>query len=135
MALNARDKKLAELLATNMPEYKAYVEAGFSAKTAGSHASRSIDKKMRNNAEFKKYYDSLVQPALEAEERESMKRRMTADDINAFWESIINDPDARPKDKLRASENRAKALGMFIEKQQVEMTGAVPVIMKDDVCE
>ena len=40
-------------------------------------------------------------------------------EINAFWTDIMRDEYQEPKDRLKASELRARAAGGFIEKVQV----------------
>lgn len=40
-------------------------------------------------------------------------------EINAFWTDIMRDKYQEPKDRLKASELRARAAGGFIEKVQV----------------
>ena len=41
------------------------------------------------------------------------------EEINAFWTAMMRDGDADRRDRLKASELRARAAGMFTEKIQV----------------
>ena len=43
------------------------------------------------------------------------------EDIYEFWTKVLNDPDAKMNDRLKASEYLAKAKGAFIEKRQVQV--------------
>ena len=54
-------------------------------------------------------------------------------EINAFWSEVIRDEGADMKDRLKASELRARAAGGFVD--QVRLTGAVPVVIcgADDI--
>ena len=42
-------------------------------------------------------------------------------EINAFWTEIMRDETQEPKDRLKASELRARAAGGFIDKQEVSL--------------
>lgn len=125
--LNERQRKLAENLAKGMSELQAYIQAGFNDKWAEKNASTHI-KKLRNNKEFSKYFDSLLAP-------ERNKRIKSVDDVQEFWASVLDDPDASYQDKLKASEYIAKSRGMFVNQQKVELSGGLPVFIRDDVNE
>jgi hypothetical protein len=43
------------------------------------------------------------------------------EDIYAFWTGVLNDPNAKMNDRLKASEYLAKAKGAFIEKRQIQV--------------
>ena len=43
------------------------------------------------------------------------------EDIFKFWTDVLNDPNARMTDRLKASEYLAKAKGGFVEKRQVQV--------------
>ena len=43
-------------------------------------------------------------------------------EINAFWTDIMRDEYQEPKDRLKASELRARAAGGFIDRQEVTLT-------------
>lgn len=51
-------------------------------------------------------------------------------EINAFWTETMRDETAERRDRLKASELRARAAGMFVERLNV--TGAVPVVICGD---
>lgn len=41
------------------------------------------------------------------------------EELHAFWTSMLRDDAHEPKDRLKASELQAKALGAFVEKREV----------------
>mgnify|MGYP002543685636 FL=1 len=43
-------------------------------------------------------------------------------EINAFWTDIMRSEEQDPKDRLKASELRARAAGGFIDRQEVTLT-------------
>lgn len=47
------------------------------------------------------------------------------EEIYAFWTSVVRDEERELRDRLKASELRAKAMGAFLDR--VEHTGAVEV--------
>lgn len=49
------------------------------------------------------------------------------EEINAFWTAIMRDEEADRRDRLKASELRARAAGMFIDR--VNLSGAAPVVI------
>lgn len=52
------------------------------------------------------------------------------EEINAFWTATMRDENESTKNRLKASELRARAAGMFVERLNV--TGAVPVVICGD---
>ena len=51
-------------------------------------------------------------------------------EINAFWTEVLRDEEADIKDRLKASELRAKAAGGFVS--NVTLTGSIPVVICGD---
>ncbi len=51
-------------------------------------------------------------------------------EINEFWTTVMNDPEARMQDRLKASELRAKAAGGFIN--DVNGGNTVVILSGDD---
>lgn len=50
------------------------------------------------------------------------------EEINRFWTDIIRDGEADMKDRLKASELRARASGMFTDRLNVEGTARIVVV-------
>lgn len=44
------------------------------------------------------------------------------EEINAFWTDLIRDEEADMKDRLKASELRARAAGGFLDRQELTLT-------------
>ena len=53
-------------------------------------------------------------------------------EINSFWTCVMNDSSQKIRDRLRASELRAKAAGGFIDRKQVEVKGESVVFISGD---
>ncbi|MBO5746124.1 MAG: terminase small subunit [Clostridia bacterium] len=53
-------------------------------------------------------------------------------EINSFWTRVMNDSSQKTRDRLRASELRAKAAGGFIDHRQVEVKGESVVFISGD---
>ena len=52
------------------------------------------------------------------------------EEINAFWTATMRDENESTKNRLKASELRARAAGMFVER--LDVTGTVPVVICGD---
>ena len=53
-------------------------------------------------------------------------------EINRFWTQVMNDETLDMKDRLKASELRARAAGGFIEKKSVDIKGGSVVFISGD---
>lgn len=56
----------------------------------------------------------------------------TMEDINRFWSETMNDPNVEMKDRLKASELRARAAGGFIDRKTVDVKGGSVVFISGD---
>ena len=65
---------------------------------------------------------------------ELLDRGRVADmaEINAFWSDTMRDDTADMKDRLKASELRARAAGAFIERREVVAAQTITVKLTDD---
>lgn len=54
------------------------------------------------------------------------------EEINRFWSKVMNDETVEIKDRLKASELRAKAAGGFIEHKTVDVKGGSVVFISGD---
>lgn len=77
------------------------LKAGYSENYANHRAYKLLE-----NVEIKKYIQELSK-------KDTQKRIATAEDVQAFWTSIMNDKEQNPKHRLRASELLAKVQGLF----------------------
>lgn len=56
----------------------------------------------------------------------------TMEDINRFWSETMKDPNVEMKDRLKASELRARAAGGFIDRKTVDVKGGSVVFISGD---
>lgn len=68
-----------------------------------------------------KFKDLLEARQKELNDSITSKTVAELEDIYEFWTGVLNDPNARMTDRLKASEYLAKAKGGFIEKRQVQV--------------
>lgn len=65
---------------------------------------------------------------------ELLDRERVADmaEINAFWSDTMRDDTADIKDRLKASELRARSIGAFIERREIVGAQTITVKLLDD---
>ena len=81
------------------------VQSALKAGYSNSYANH-LAYKLLENIEIKNYIKEL------SKDGES-KRIATAEDVQAFWTDILNNPEEQTKNRLRASELLAKVQGLF----------------------
>ena len=91
-------------------------------------ASRNAGYKGSNNSlramgyqNKEKFKDVLEARRKELQDAITSNAIAELEDIYEFWTKVLNDPDAKMNDRLKASEYLAKAKGAFIEKRQVQV--------------
>lgn len=69
-----------------------------------------------------------------ADRDELLDRARVADmaEINEFWSDIMRDDTADIKDRLKASELRARSIGAFIERREIVGAQTITVKLLDD---
>ena len=77
------------------------LKAGYSDNYANHRAYQLLE-----NVEIKNYIKELSKS-------DEKKRIATAEDVQAFWSSIMNDDNQQMKARIRASELLAKVHGLF----------------------
>lgn len=68
-----------------------------------------------------KFKDLLEARRKELQDALTSKSIAELEDIYEFWTEVLNDPNTKMNDRLKASEYLAKSKGAFIEKRQVEI--------------
>lgn len=68
-----------------------------------------------------KFQELLKARKQELDEQLTSKTIAELEDIYEFWTNVLNDPNSKMNDRLKASEYLAKAKGAFIEKRQVQV--------------
>ena len=69
-----------------------------------------------------------------SDREELLDRDRVADmaEINAFWSDTMRDDTADIKDRLKASELRARSIGAFIERREIVGAQTITVKLLDD---
>lgn len=83
---------------------KSAIMAGYSPKYARGNAYKLVARK--DVQEYIKYINSQAESSL-------VRHISTVEEIQGFWSDVMNSGSWEMKDRLRASENLAKAKGMF----------------------
>lgn len=105
--------------------YKQGKTAAEAARLAGYRGNNSDVIGSQNLVKLGKYV---------ADRDELLDRARVADmaEINAFWSDTMRDDTADMKDRLKASELRARAAGAFIERREVVAAQTITVKLTDD---
>lgn len=100
--MNEKQRRFAELYATNPNATEAARAAGYSERTARSQGQRLL-----TNADIQKYIKELQAEA-------TAERIATMTDVKIFWSDTMKDKEIKRADRLKASELLAKAAGAFL---------------------
>lgn len=111
--MTPKQRRFVELYNGNATE--AAIAAGYSRKTA-----RSIGQRILTNVD--------VAEAIKAREDKELRHFIAnREERQRLWTEIMNDPEMKTSDRLRASELLGRSEGDFIERQAVELSGSVNV--------
>ena len=115
--MTPKQRRFVELYNGNATE--AAIAAGYSRKTA-----RSIGQRILTNVN--------ISEAIKAREDKELRPFIAnREERQRLWTEIMNDPEMKTSDKLRASELLGRSEGDFIERQAVELSGSVNVFLTD----
>lgn len=105
--------------------YKQGKTAAEAARLAGYRGNNSDVIGSQNLAKLGKYV---------ADRDELLDRARVADmaEINEFWSDTMRDNTADIKDRLKASELRARSIGAFIERREIVGAQTITVRLLDD---
>ena len=105
--------------------YKQGKTATEAARLAGYRGNNSDVIGSQNVVKLSKYI---------ADRDELLDRDRVADmaEINAFWSDTMRDDTADIKDRLKASELRARSIGAFIERREIVGAQTITVKLLDD---
>lgn len=105
--------------------YKQGKTAAEAARLAGYRGNNSDVIGSQNLAKLGKYV---------ADRDELLDRARVADmaEINEFWSDTMRDNTADIKDRLKASELRARSIGAFIERREIVGAQTITVKLLDD---
>lgn len=99
--MNERQRRFAEHYAADPNATEAAKAAGYSPQTA-----RSAGQRLLTNVDILQHIKTLQNERAEA-------RIITPAQAKAFWSDIVNNPNEKTSDRLKASELLAKAAGAF----------------------
>jgi phage terminase small subunit len=117
VTLNARQKAFVLAYRKCGVAVEAYRRAGYTAK--GNAAEVGASQLLRN---------PKVAAELAKLEKAAEKASIaTVDELFEFWTATMRDEEVERKDRLKASELRAKAAGVFIERKELSGPGGAPV--------
>lgn len=114
--MTPKQRRFIEAYTGNATE--AALQAGYSSKTAYSQGQRllknvEVQEEIRSREEERK--NTLIAP------REARQ---------AFWTSIMQDPEEKTTDRLRASELLGKSEGDFLERVAAQVDGLQPLAVE-----
>ena len=97
--------------------YKACISAGYTPKYANGKGYTLL-----RNVQVKAYLEKLMKKV----DKTKVK---SIEEIQEFWGNIMDDPNEKTQDRLKASENLAKVYGAFINinKNETTINGALDV--------
>ena len=93
-----------------------YYKQGHSATQAARLAGYDAKTEQGFAAIGSKNLHKLAQHIVQAEERIACDDIASVQEINAFWTQIMRNPNEALRDRIKASELRAKASGAFLDK-------------------
>ena len=111
--MTPKQRRFVELYNGNATE--AAIAAGYSRKTARAIGRQNLTKPYIAEAVRNREDKKLRSFIANREERQRL------------WTEIMNDPEMKTSDRLRASELLGRSEGDFIERQAVELSGSVNV--------
>lgn len=120
--MNERQRRFVDNYIKSGQVIQAALEAGYSAHYAKGNAGRLLQK-----PEIQAYI---------SERNQKIESTRIADmtEINEFWTGVMRNEDYDIKDRLKASELRAKVQGAFIERKEIKQTGELSgVIMLPEI--
>ena len=115
--MTPKQRRFVELYNGNATE--AAIAAGYSRKTARAIGRQNLTKPYIAEAVRNREDKKLRSFIANREERQRL------------WTEIMNDPEMKTSDKLRASELLGRSEGDFIERQAVELSGSINVFLTD----
>ena len=123
-----RENRLTDKQRKWIDYYKQGCTPGEAAKRAGYNANsqHSFDNIGSENVKKLGKYIADRETVLDS------SRIADMNDINKFWTSVMNDPKESTKNRLKASELRARAAGGFIDRTSMQITGGGVVFISGD---
>lgn len=120
---------------------QSYKEAGY--KVTNDRSAAASAARLLTNANVKKRLQEIVSEQnkgkimdiAEAQERLSAIARRTEQEIVYLADGTAIPKPAAIRDAIKAMELLGRMQGAFVDRQQVEVSGTVPVVIKDNIRE
>lgn len=119
--MNARQRKFCEFYAECGNAAEAARKAGYSERAARRQAARLL-----SNVAIQGYVAEL-------RDKSASARIASIAQIRAFWSDVLNDPNAKTVDRLRAGELLARSSGAFLGVFTKPKEGEKVAGVRDDV--
>lgn len=119
--MNARQRKFCEFYAECGNAAEAARKAGYSERAARRQAARLL-----SNVDVQGYIAEL-------RDKSASARIASIAQIRAFWSDVLNDPNAKTADRLRAGELLARSSGAFLSVFTKPKEGERVAGVRDDV--
>ena len=142
--LNERQQQFVDYYVQSLNATESAKRAGYSAKTAysiGQSNLKNVDIRNAINARLKQLESDRIAETKEIlEYLTSVMRGEYEEEIvvnigkgKGFTQAEKIKTEVTAKDRLKAAEMLAKVNGMFITKQELDVHGTIPVVIKDDM--
>ena len=138
--MNAKNKLFVSEYIKDMNAAKAAIRAGYSKKTARSIGQRlltKVDIKKAVETELEEVRKANIAEAIEVEEFLTLAMRGKKKEEVLIGvgggEQRVGEIQVSMKDRIKAAELLGKRYALFTDKKQI--TGAVPVVIVDDIVE
>ena len=138
--MNAKNKLFVSEYIKDMNAAKAAIRAGYSQKTARSIGQRlltKVDIKKAIEIELEEVRKANIAEAIEVEEFLTLAMRGEKKEEVLIGvgggEQQVGEIQVSMKDRIKAAELLGKRYALFTDKKQI--TGAVPVVIADDIVE
>lgn len=142
--LTERQKRFIDFYIQTLNASEAARRAGYSAKTAfragqenmqkpaikSAIQSRLAELESERTADTKEILEYLTK-VMRGEAHEELVMNIGTGKGFSKAEKVMAQVNA--KDRIKAAELLAKVHGMFVNKQEIELSGSIPVVIKDDL--
>lgn len=130
--LTSQQELFAQNIAKGMNNVDAYVNAGYKAKS--NKAIRVGSTRLRQSAKIQARLRELAE---ESRAPNILDRQRIQAKLTEFALRIPQSDDVVPtvNEAIKAMEMLGRLQGLFIDKQQLEVKGALPVVISNDVTE
>jgi phage terminase small subunit len=109
-----------------------YYKQGYSPAEAAKLAGYDVKNNHAAGEIGRKNLKSLANEIIDRDAELNKEEIAGMEEINRFWTETMNDKSIEMKDRLKASELRARAAGGFIDRKTVDVKGGSVVFISGD---